>query len=160
MIDRDHCHRFACSVMLELGSGAPIAIKWPAAVLVIWPHFNGNEQRLGWRPALFSSRISIYCMIYCFLCTSHGYPRGKSNPPRGCTKLPGHIACFLVGSHWRFSGLLACTCLRLTTRTVAVNGMSKRDSKNLTGRNRTSDRLISAGTVPQTVSSTVRRSTN
>ena len=45
MIDRNHCHRFACSVMLQLGSRAPIVIKWPAVVLVIWPHFNGNAQR-------------------------------------------------------------------------------------------------------------------
>ena len=50
--------------MLELGSRAPIVIKWPAVVLVIWPHFNGNEQQ---RPqsaslglALFSSRIVVF----------------------------------------------------------------------------------------------------
>jgi hypothetical protein len=61
MIDSNHCHQFACSIMLQLGSRAPIVIKWPAVVLVIWPHFNGNAQR---RPrsaslglALFSSRI-------------------------------------------------------------------------------------------------------
>ena len=70
-----HCHRVSCSVMLELGSRAPVVIKWPAVVLVIWPHFNGNAQRcprgasLGF--ALFSSRIC------CFLCTSHGCPRGN-----------------------------------------------------------------------------------
>ena len=86
MVHISHGHRFACSVLLQLGSRAPIAIKWPAAVLVIWPHFNGNEQR---RPrsaslglALFSSRI---CRFLC-TCTSNGHPRGKSNPPRGCQK--------------------------------------------------------------------------
>ena len=108
MVYSNHGHRFACSVMLELGSRAPIVIKWPAVVLVIWPHFNGNAQR---RPrsaslglALFSSRIC------CFLCTSHGCPRGKSNPPRGCQKIFARnpCACFLVGYHWRFCGLLAC----------------------------------------------------
>ena len=106
MIDRNHCHRFACSIMLQLGSRAPIVIKWPAVVLVIWPHFNGNAQR---RPrsaslglALFSSRIC------CFLCKSHGYPRGKSNRPRGCRKIFAQIRCFLVGCCWRFFGVLAC----------------------------------------------------
>ena len=85
MIDSNHSHQFACSIMLQLGSRAPIVIKWPAVVLVFWPHFNGNAQR---RPrsaslglALFSSRLC------CFLCTSHGYPRGKSNRPRGCQKI-------------------------------------------------------------------------
>ena len=45
VVDSHHCHRFACSIFLQLGSRAPIAIKWPAVVLVIWPHFNGNAQR-------------------------------------------------------------------------------------------------------------------
>ena len=108
MIDINHCHQFACSIMLQLGSRAPIVIKWPAVVLVIWPHFNGNAPR---RPrgaslglALFSSRLC------CFLGTSHGYPRGKSNRPRGCPKLPRQIpcTCVLVGRHCRLFGLLAC----------------------------------------------------
>ena len=87
----NNCHRFSCSVMLELGSRATIVIKWPAVVLVIWPHFNGNAQRRSRSAssglALFSSRVC------CFLCTTHGYtyPRGKTNPPRGCPKLPGRI---------------------------------------------------------------------
>ena len=113
MVYSNHLHRFACSVVLELGSRAPIAIEWPAAVLVIWPHFNGNAQRraptqrhgqFGPGLALFSSRI---CW---FLCTSNGYPRGKSNRPTGCPKIPGQIPCFLVGCHLRFIGLLACRC--------------------------------------------------
>ena len=41
----NHGHRVACSVMLELGCRAPIVIKWPAVVLVIWSYFNGNAQR-------------------------------------------------------------------------------------------------------------------
>ena len=68
MTDSNHCHRFACSIMLQLGSRAPIVIKWPAVVLVIWPHFNGNAQR---RPrsaslglALFSSRVCCNCFLY------------------------------------------------------------------------------------------------
>ena len=106
MIDRNHCHPFACSTMLQLGSRAPIAIRWPAVVLVIWPHFNGNAQRhphsasLGL--ALFSSRI---CW---FLCKRHGYPRGKSNRPKGHRKIFAQIWYFLVGCHWRFFGVLAC----------------------------------------------------
>ena len=61
MVYRTDCRRFACSVMLELGSRAPIAIEWPAVVLVIcnWPHFNGNAQRrprgTSWGLSLFSS---------------------------------------------------------------------------------------------------------
>ena len=57
MVYSNHGHRFACSVMLELGSRAPIAIKWPAAVLVIWPHFNGNAQR---RPRGASSGLALF----------------------------------------------------------------------------------------------------
>ena len=120
MIDRNHCHRFACSVMLQLGSRAPIVInyKWPAVVLVIWPHFNGNAQRrprsAGLGLALFSSRI---CW---FLCTSHGYPRGKSNRPRGCPKIPGQIPCFLVDGHWHFLGRLACLLHRRAGSTESM----------------------------------------
>ena len=106
MIDSNHCHRFACSIMLQLGSRAPIVIKWPAVVLVIWPHFNGNAQR---RPRIASLGLALFSSrLCCFLCTNHGYPRGKSNRPRGCPKIPGQIPCFLVGCHWRFCGLLAC----------------------------------------------------
>ena len=69
---------------LQLGCRAPTAIKRPTVVLVIRPHCNGNAQRqprsacLGL--ALFSSRLC------CFLCTSRGHRRGKSNGrrrPRG-----------------------------------------------------------------------------
>ena len=106
MIDRNHCHRFACSIMLQLGSRAPIVIKWPAVVLVFWPHFNGNAQR---RPRSASLGLSPFSSQVCwFLCTSHGYPRGKSNRPRGCRKIFAQIWCFLVGCHWRFFGVLAC----------------------------------------------------
>ena len=109
MIDRNHCHRFACSIMLQLGSRAPIVIKWPAVVLVIWPHFNGNAQR---RPRSASLGFAMFPSRVCsFLCTSNGYPRGKSNPPRGCQKIYAQIPCFLVSPHWRFFGLLACLAL-------------------------------------------------
>ena len=109
MVYINHCHRFACSVMLELGSRAPIVIKWPAVVLVIWPHFNGNAQR---RPHGASLGLALFSMrICCFLCTSHGCPRGKSNRLGGCRKILGRIPCFLVGSHGRFYGLLACLVL-------------------------------------------------
>ena len=109
MIDSNHCHQFACSIMLQLGSRAPIVIKWPAVVLVIWPHFNGNAQR---RPRSASLGLALFSSRICwFLCTSNGYPRGKSNPPRGCQKIYAQIPCFLVSPHWRFFGLLACLFL-------------------------------------------------
>ena len=47
-----------------------------------------------------------------FLCKRHGYPRGKSNRPRGCRKIFAQIWCFLVGCHWRFFGVLACLGMR------------------------------------------------
>ena len=109
MVYSNHCHRFACSVMLELGSRAPIVIKWPAVVLVIWPHFNGNAQR---RPRSASLGLALFSSRICwFLCTSNVHPRGKSNPPRGCQKISVQIPCFLVSSHWRFFGLFACLTL-------------------------------------------------
>ena len=102
MVYSHHCHRFSCSVMLELGSRPPIAMKWPSAVLVIWPHFNGNAQRrsAGLGLALFSSRICF------FLCTSHGFPRGNSNRPGGCQQicatsvLFGRLPLAFFFAHW------------------------------------------------------------
>ena len=103
MVYSNHGHRFACSMMLQLGSRAPIVIKWPAVGLVVWPHFNGNAQQ---RPRSASLGLALFSTrIYCFLCTSHRHPRGNSNPPRGRPKLCGQIPCFLVGSHWRVFGL-------------------------------------------------------
>ena len=106
MINSNHCHRLASSILLQLGSRAPIVIKWPAVVLVIWPHFKGNAQR---RPHSASSGLALFSSrICCFLCKSHRCPRGNSNRPRRCPKIWGRIPCFLVGFHWRFFGLLAC----------------------------------------------------
>ena len=100
MVYGNHCHRFSCSVMLELGSRAPIVIKWPAVVLVIWPHFNGNAKR---RPRGASLGLARFSLRICrFLYTSHGCRRGKSNRPRGCRQILGWILCFLVGSHGHF----------------------------------------------------------
>ena len=70
MIDRNHCHRFACSIMPQLGSRAPIGIKWPAAVLAIWPHFNGNAQRRP-RGASFGLILAIDTMFSSRLCYFH-----------------------------------------------------------------------------------------
>ena len=68
IIYSNHGHRFSCSVvlelsnvvMLELGCTAPIAIKWPAAVLVIWPNFNVNAQR---RPRRASLGLAGRCFL-------------------------------------------------------------------------------------------------
>ena len=62
MIDINHCHQFACSIMLQLGSRAPIVIKWPAVVLVFWPHFNGNAQR---RPRSASLGLALFSLRLC-----------------------------------------------------------------------------------------------
>ena len=107
MVYGNHCHRLACSIMLQLGSRAPIVIGWPAVVLVIWPHFNGNAQR---RPRSASLGLALFSSRICwFLCTSHvhGHPRGKSNRPRGFHKIGGQIPYFLVGGHWRFPRSIA-----------------------------------------------------
>ena len=105
-----HCSRALLIYTLPDRLFGPILSHWPAAVLVLCPHVNGNAQR---RPrgaslglAMFSSRPRLCC----FLCTSNGHmhPRGKSNRLRGCPKTLGRIPCFLAGPHWRFFGLLAC----------------------------------------------------
>ena len=138
MIDSNHCHRFACSIMLQLGSRAPIVIKWPAVVLVIWPHFNGNAQR---RPRSASLGLALFSSRICwFLCTSNGYPRGKSNRPRGCQKISVQIPCFLVSSHWRFFCLLAClayagmAALNLAAAAVGMRAGGRFTGNALPGR--------------------------
>ena len=63
MVHSNHCHRFSCSVMLGLGFRGPIALKWPAAVLVFWPHFNGNAQRPAQRHGQFGINIYGRCFL-------------------------------------------------------------------------------------------------
>ena len=86
MVYSNHCHRVSCSVMLELGSRAPIVIKWPAVVLqlVIWPHFNGNAQRraalryTGGRPlgaGKFAISMETAQEVVWLLVISLSYPR-------------------------------------------------------------------------------------
>ena len=77
----NHCRRFSCSVMLGLGSRAPIVIKWAAVVLVIWPHFNGNAQR---RPRQFG----IGAVFFADMLVSMHKPRASKRKIKSAEELP------------------------------------------------------------------------
>ena len=101
MVYIPHCHRLSCSVVLELGSRAPIAIKQPAVVLVlvIWPHLNGNAQR-----RLFGIRAVFFADMSLSM-------HKPSASKRGCPNISVRIPCFLVGCHGRYFGLFAFLCM-------------------------------------------------
>ena len=88
----NHCHRFACSVMLQLGSRAPIAIKWPAAVLVMWPHFNGNAQRAA--PA--RRQFGVGAVFFADMLFSMQKPRASKRKIKSAEGLPTNLGSSII----------------------------------------------------------------